>query len=86
MTVTRVDARLLILTADRVINGTGGIIPHGAVKISKGRITAVAPFRELAAAAETSEVLRFPGTSLLPGFVDTHVHTTLPGDQTRAHD
>ena len=71
-----------VLLADRLIDGCSTeAIPDAAVVISGERIAwsgaAVALPANLAA---SDNVLRFPGCSLLPGFVDAHTHFTLFAD------
>jgi imidazolonepropionase-like amidohydrolase len=53
-------------------------LPHGAlVLVDDGRILAVEPAS--AAAPDGCEVTHLPGTTLLPGLVDTHVHLCADG-------
>ncbi len=61
----------LVLTADRVFDGRGGVFEGYGVVIRDGRIVAVAPAADLPAGGERHA---FPGGSILPGFIDTHVH------------
>ena len=64
-------AKGLVLTADRVLDGRGGVVENHGVVVREGRITAVLPEEEL---PTDSERLDFPGATILPGFIDTHVH------------
>ena len=58
--------------ADRVFDGQN-IRPEGAlVLVDDGRILGVEPAS--ASAPEGCEVVEFPGATLLPGLIDTHVH------------
>ena len=61
----------LVLSADRVLDGRGGILENHGVVVREGRIAAVLPEAELPAEGER---LDFPGGTILPGFIDTHVH------------
>ena len=61
----------LILTADRVLDGRGGVFENHGVVVREGRIEAVLPEAELPLAGERFD---FPGGTILPGFIDTHVH------------
>jgi imidazolonepropionase-like amidohydrolase len=73
-----------LLTADRVIDGSGGApIEHGAVLLHGDRIVRVGPAAEVRApdGAPVEEV-RYEGGSLLPGYVDAHTHIVAPGDGT----
>ena len=62
---------VLILRADRVLDGRGAVLENHGVVVRGGRIAAVLPQAELPAAGRR---LDFPGGTILPGFVDTHVH------------
>ena len=58
--------------ADRAFDGTR-VLPHGAlVLVDEGRIVGVEPAS--AAAPGDCDVVHLPGTTLLPGLIDTHVH------------
>ncbi len=71
----------LLIWAGRVVT-PGGVL-RGAVSISGGRITAVEPYQDAAAArqarAPVDMVTLADGEVLLPGLVDTHVHVNEPG-------
>jgi imidazolonepropionase-like amidohydrolase len=73
-----------LLTADRVIDGSGGApIEHGAVLLHGDRIVRVGPAAEVRAPDGASvEEVRYEGGSLLPGYVDAHTHIVAPGDGT----
>ncbi len=62
---------MLVLTADRVVDGRGGILEGHGVVVRENRIAAVLPEAEL---PPDIERLDFPGGTILPGFIDTHVH------------
>jgi imidazolonepropionase-like amidohydrolase len=64
-----------------LIDGTGAAARGGHVLAfsEDGRIEAVAPASDLAAAAEDT-VVRAPGACLLPGLINMHVHLTLASD------
>ena len=64
---------LLALVADRVLDGRGGSLEGHGVVVREGRIVAVS---RRAALPETGRRLDFPGATILPGFIDTHVHLT----------
>lgn len=61
----------LVLTADRVVDGRGGVLEHHGVVVRAGRITAVLPVDRLPDSRNRRD---FPGGAILPGFIDTHVH------------
>jgi imidazolonepropionase-like amidohydrolase len=73
-----------LLTADRVIDGTGGpAIERGAVLIEGDRVVRVGPASEVRAPEGASvEETSYDGGSLLPGYVDAHTHVVAPGDGT----
>ena len=60
----------LVLTADRVFDGRGGVFEGHGVVIREGRVAAVVAAADLPG----GERLDFPGGAILPGFIDTHVH------------
>ena len=67
----RVDDDAIVITADRVFDGRGAVLDRHGVVVRGGRIEAVEPEAALPAGGTR---LDFPGGSILPGFVDTHVH------------
>src|SRR5690348_5217671 len=74
------------IRADRLIDGTGAAAVERAVlKIEDGRIVAIIPPGE-AASLSDADILDFPGCTILPGLIDTHVHLNLPGDGTILED
>ena len=64
------DDGTIVLTADRVLDGRGGVLEGHGVAVRDGRIVAVAPAAELPA-GERHDVR---GGTILPGLIDTHVH------------
>ena len=64
------DDGTVVLTADRVLDGRGGVLEDHGVVVREGRIAAVAPSAELPAGRRHD----FPGGTILPGLIDTHVH------------
>jgi imidazolonepropionase-like amidohydrolase len=64
----------LIVTADHLFDGTGGAtLTRAAVRIAGSRIEAVGPALP-APAAGAGEHIDFPGCTIIPGLIDTHVH------------
>lgn len=64
----------LVLTGARVIDGAGGPVRDGAVRIVDGRIAAVGP----AVAPRTGgRVLDVGGRMVLPGLIDAHAHLSM---------
>ena len=62
---------MLVLAADRVLDGRGGVLEDHGVVVREDRIAAVLPVAEL---PPDGRRLDFPGGTILPGFIDTHVH------------
>lgn len=63
----------LLLRGARVLTMDPGV--HGeAVLVSRGRIAAVGPLRELARQSPSARPLDLDGCLLLPGLTDTHTH------------
>jgi imidazolonepropionase-like amidohydrolase len=71
-----------ILLADRLINGRDDeAVPEGAVVIGGEHVAWAGPAAAVPAAmADSATTRRFPGCSILPGFVDAHTHFTLFAD------
>jgi imidazolonepropionase-like amidohydrolase len=64
----------LVLSGGTLIDATGGEpLPNAAVAISEGRIAAVGLAGELAYSADTP-VRDISGATLMPGFINAHVH------------
>lgn len=73
-----------LIVPDRVFTGEGMPHPGWKVLVSGDRIVAVGPEVIAPAGAET---LALPGTTLLPGLIDTHVHLFLhPYNETSWND
>lgn len=64
-----------IVEADRVLVGpVGEVRDRAAVLVRGDRIAGVGPADELAARCPGAERLTFPGASIMPGLVNSHVH------------
>ena len=70
-----------IIKAGRLADGTGGSVREDmAVKVSRGGIEWVARQSELSQCGDMEGVvLDFPGATLMPGLIDCHTHTNMPG-------
>ena len=82
MTIARNSWKLI--TAGRLIDGRGGLaVENGAVLVEGSKIHQVGPAHtvELPEGVAATEYA-YPGMTVLPGLVDTHVHLNLPGDGT----
>jgi imidazolonepropionase-like amidohydrolase len=72
----------VIVSADLLIDGRRdrGIVRDGGVLIRDGRIVEVGPVAALVAGHPSAEHRAFPGSSVLPGLIDSHCHLTQMGD------
>ncbi|HYB95496.1 MAG TPA: amidohydrolase family protein [Vicinamibacterales bacterium] len=66
-TVSAQEAAVTTVRARRVIDGRGGALDNATVTISGGKITALTP-------AAGPATIDLGNLTLLPGFIDTHVH------------
>lgn len=69
------------IRADRLIDGAGTVMRNAVLVIEDERILGC--FESDAPAASPGQPateLAFPGCTILPGLIDTHVHLNLPGD------
>ena len=62
-------ASTIVLRPDRVLDGRGGTLTGTEVVVRNGRITALTDV-----GSTDGLVYDLPGTTLLPGLIDTHVH------------
>jgi imidazolonepropionase-like amidohydrolase len=74
----------LLITADRLFDGTGAaMLVRPVVRVADGRIEAVE--RSLLGPATCSgDRFDFPGCTILPGLIDTHVHLVMAALETNA--
>jgi len=71
----------LIIAADRLFDGDAlAPLRAPALLIEDGKISAVGELDVLA--EQGVRVERYPGATLTPGLIDSHVHLTMPGDGT----
>ena len=66
-------AQNLLITNARIVDGNGGIIDRGAIVVRDGRIVSVSTD---APVAPESMSLDARGMTVMPGFIDSHVHVT----------
>lgn len=62
----------LLLKAQRIIDGEGGVLEEHGVLVEDGLITRIAPQAEFE--GFTGEAVTLADGSLLPGLIDCHVH------------
>ena len=75
-----------ILIADRIIDGLGGDVDEGsALVLEDGLIKGVIP-KAQARDAVLGPVLEYPGASIVPGLIDCHTHTNMPGNSRKGED
>ena len=75
-----------ILLADRLIDGLGGSVDEGsALVLEGGRIKGLVPKAQVRDDA-VGAVLEYPGGSIVPGLIDCHTHTNMPGNSRRGED
>lgn len=71
----------LILRPDRLFPGGGApVLERPTIVIEDGRVVHASGGPAPTALVEHAEVVELPGTTLLPGLVDAHVHLQLPAD------
>ena len=79
--------RPVVLRAPRLLDGTGApAVPDAALLLSGGRVAYAGPAAGLPSDAGQAASLNFPGTTLLPGLVDVHVHLVASGGPDLAAD
>jgi len=79
--------RPVVLRAPRLLDGTGApAVPDAALLLSGGRVAYAGPAAGLPPDADQAPSLNFPGSTLLPGLVDVHVHLVASGGPDLAAD
>ena len=65
----------MILAADRIITGDGKTVLEGmAIFLEGNKIAAIGSLASLRAAHPEAEVREYPNATIVPGFIDMHVH------------
>jgi imidazolonepropionase-like amidohydrolase len=73
-----------IIKAKRIIDGIGAVFVDYALRIEDSHIQAIQPWQE---GQFKDEILDLGDSTLLPGFIDTHLHITLdPGNPKGFYD
>src|SRR5699024_8486829 len=75
------SGRTLVVRGGTVIDGTGeGVLHDGTVIAHDGRITWVGPASDAPDIGGPYQEIDARGGTVLPGFLDVHVHMVLPGE------
>ncbi len=61
-------ASSVVILTDRALDGRGGVLSNARIAVSDGKITS------LAAPASSAATIDLRGYTVLPGWIDTHVH------------
>lgn len=70
----------MLITAGRVLTGSGTYLEDGAVLVEGDSIAAVGPRAQLVdRASADGEHLAFPDSTVVPGLIDAHVHLAFDG-------
>ena len=70
----------ILIRADRLIDGTGAQpVENATLVVEAGKVAGIL-IGEIPERFSGAEVLNFPGGTIMPGLIDTHVHLNLPGD------
>ncbi len=76
-----VNGELVIYTAQKIITMEAALPEASAVAVADGRIVAVGSLKSLSSWSDQKEVRidrRFEDKVIMPGFIDPHVHPSLP--------
>ena len=76
----------IIIIADRIIDGLGGEVDKGSALVLEGDSIKGVMRKGEARAATNARVLEYPGASIVPGLIDCHTHTNMPGNSRRGED
>ena len=75
-----------IIVADRIIDGLGGAADKESALVLEGDSIKGVIRKGEARAAANAQVLEYPGASVVPGLIDCHTHTNMPGNSRRGED
>lgn len=82
------ETRFKLITADRILDGTGSSSNNGCALLIDGKtVSAIGNLAEIRA-PDGSDVARFDygDATIMPGLVDAHTHLMAPGDGTLGDD
>jgi imidazolonepropionase-like amidohydrolase len=74
LVATGASAQNLTITNARIIDGTGQVIPRGAIVVKDGKIASVSATAPAAAGGRTIDA---GGKSVMPGLIDAHRHIVI---------
>ena len=77
---------MTIIMADRIIDGLGGQVDKESALVLEGTGIKGAMRKGEARSASNAQVLEYPGASIVPGLIDCHTHTNMPGNSRRGED
>ena len=86
--MTTPPPRFTLITAERLLDGSGGLpVEHAAVLLDGDRIAALGRAADVRVPDGTSVVRKdYGAATVLPGLVDAHTHLVAPGDGTLGDD
>jgi imidazolonepropionase-like amidohydrolase len=68
-----------IFLVGRLLNGAGGVVEQGFLRMEKDRIAATGRQADLGELPTSATVIHAPTSTLMPGLVDSHVHLAYAG-------
>ena len=75
-----------IIIADQIIDGLGGRADREAALVLEADVIKGTVRKGEARAAANARVLEYPGASIVPGLIDCHTHTNMPGNSRKGED
>lgn len=75
-----------IIIADRIIDGLGGDVDNGSALVLEGETIKGIMRKGEALATANARIIQYPGASTVPGLIDCHTHTNMPGNSRRGED
>jgi Adenine deaminase len=71
----------IVILTDRALDGRGGALTNARIGVAQGKITSL----DAPASNGSAAVIDLRGYTVLPGWIDTHVHLDSHFDRTGAH-
>ncbi|MGW2685699.1 amidohydrolase family protein [Streptomyces sp. NPDC001414] len=70
----------MLITAGRILTGSGTYLEDGAILVENGTIAAVGPRAQMDShSGPDGQRVAFPGATVVPGLIDAHVHLVFDG-------